>query len=94
MSTKRHPKVRAAKGAKIELGDIDVPDEAFSPEATRLRISILIPGDVLAMVKERAKTEGLPYQTFINQLLRSAVMGDNSIHARIQRLEKAVAGKR
>jgi uncharacterized protein (DUF4415 family) len=81
---------KTKKPPRISYGDVDVPDEAFRPENVRRRISIMIPEDVLALVQSMAREAGLPYQTFINQLLREAVSGD-SIAARLNRIEKALA---
>ncbi len=56
----------------------ELPDDAFSPENVKVRISIFLDGDVLVKAKERAKAEGSKYQTYINQLLRQVLIDENS----------------
>lgn len=80
--------IRKAKGAKIKYGKVALPAESFSPSATRLRISIMVPGDVLAKIRGLAAEEGTKYQTLINRILRDATMGERSIKARLERLER------
>jgi hypothetical protein len=88
MTTKRKPK------PDIEYGDVDIPDEAFRPENVRMRISIMVPEDIVNRIKDLAAAESMPYQTFINRLLRDATMGEKSIDARLQRVEQAITDLR
>lgn len=81
MSTKRR--------RKVEYGTVDIPDEAFAPENVRVRISIMIPGDVLDAVRKMAAADGIKYQTLINKLLRDAVSA-GSLADRVGRLERKV----
>lgn len=74
---------------KITYGDVEVSDDILSPEATRIRISIMIPGDVLDGIRAMAAKEGIKYQTLINKLLRDAVAA-GSIVDRVERLERKV----
>jgi len=76
--------------SKIRYGNVEVSDDELAPEAVRRRISIMVPEDVLARLQKRAQREGLPYQTLMNQILRDATRGKNSIAARLERIEKAV----
>ena len=67
---------------KIVYGNVNIPDEAFSPAATRVRISIMVPGDVIAKLRELGEKLGKGYQTVTNDILRAAVMGDDSLDSR------------
>jgi len=40
------------------------------------RVNMRLPGELLAAVKAKAKTRGLPYQRFIREALEHAVQGD------------------
>lgn len=83
-------KLRFAKGFKGSFGNVSFPAETFEPQNTRIRISIMIPGDVLDALRIRAAREGLPYQTLTNQILRRSVSVDlasNSRKSRRQRKE-------
>ena len=76
--------------ANIRYGDVDVTDDDLSPSAVRRRISIMIPEDVLARLRQLAAVEGIGYQTLMNRILREYVLGDQSITSRLDRLERAV----
>ncbi len=67
---------------KIVYGNVNIPDEAFAPAATRVRISIMVPGDVIAKLRELGEKLGKGYQTVTNDILRVAVMGDDSLDSR------------
>ncbi len=45
------------------------------------------------MAKKKAKKEGAGYLTWLNKKLRSAVLGEDDIEDRVQRLEMAVFKK-
>ena len=40
------------------------------------RVNMRLPGELLAAVKAKAKTRGLPYQRFIREALEHAVQGN------------------
>lgn len=81
--------VQFAAGADGVMGDVEMlPD--VKPTA-RLRISIMIPEDVLEDLRKIAADEGLPYQTLINQILRNAVNGVEPVHQQLDRIEKMIA---
>ena len=42
------------------------------------RVNMRLPGELLAAVKAKAKTRGLPYQRFIREALERAVQGEES----------------
>lgn len=62
---------------KIEHGKKNVldPDE-FDPKHAKFRVTMFIDLPVLETIRKEAKQNGLPYQTYINQLLREHAMGD------------------
>jgi predicted DNA binding CopG/RHH family protein len=67
---------KKTKRGKIEYGKSDLlSDEAFNPRETKFRVSMFIDLDVLEVIRERAKSKGLPYQTYINQYLRDTHLG-------------------
>lgn len=92
-STKSEPAdLVFAEGAEGSFGDVSFPEEAFKPENTRVRISIKIPGDVLAKLRELAEKQHKGYQTVANEILRQAVMEDEvsamrDMQVRLLRLE-------
>jgi uncharacterized protein (DUF4415 family) len=86
---KSNLKIKPGHEANVKLGDVSIPDEAFAPENVRVAISLKVPSDVLAKLRELAARDGLPYQTLMNRILRDAVSG-NSITERLERIEKAL----
>lgn len=52
----------------------------------RTKVTINIDGDIIAFFKERAKEDGRPYQTLMNQVLREYVSG-----SRTERVAEQVA---
>lgn len=83
MNTKNRPNIR--------YGNVEISDDELAPSAARRRISIMIPEDVLARLRAMASRDGLGYQTLVNQLLRDATNEDNSVAARLERIEKAIS---
>lgn len=60
----------------IQYGKVDQLDEkAFNSAETKFRVSMFIDLDVLDEIRKRARTKGLPYQTYINQFLRESHLG-------------------
>ena len=63
---------------KIEHGKKNILDhDEFDPKHAKFRVSMFIDLPVLESIRKEAKQEGLPYQTFINQLLRAHVLGSD-----------------
>jgi predicted DNA binding CopG/RHH family protein len=73
-STKKIKKSKSKNG-KISYGSVSLPDDAFNPKETKFRVSMYLDLDVLDEVRKLAKDRGLPYQTYINQMLRDVVFG-------------------
>jgi predicted DNA binding CopG/RHH family protein len=63
------------KNKKIRYGKFGLPEDAFNPRETKFRVTMFVDLDVLDKIREMAKYRGLPYQTYINQMLRDAVFG-------------------
>lgn len=55
-------------------GIVEIPADAFLPKNTRVRISIMIPGDVLDALRKLGKARNKGYQTVANDLLRSVLL--------------------
>jgi predicted DNA binding CopG/RHH family protein len=63
---------------KIDRGKKDELDEdEFDPKHAKFRVTMFIDLPVLETLRKEAKNKGLPYQTYINQLLREHVSGDD-----------------
>ena len=56
--------------------------------------SIRLDSDIIAVAKEKAQNEGMGYLTWLNKKLRNAVLGEEGLEDRIERLEKAVFKKK
>lgn len=67
--------MRSTKSKKIKYGNVELPEEAFNPKNAKFRVTMFVDLDVLDEIRKRALKEGLPYQTYINQLLRRTVLG-------------------
>lgn len=62
---------------KIEHGKKDALEhDEFDPKHAKFRVTMFIDLPVLEMIRKEARQKGLPYQTYINQLLREHVVGD------------------
>lgn len=67
----------SSKEKKIKYGNKDVlSKDTFKPSNVKRRISLMVDVDVLDQFKEEANKRGLPYQTLINQALRSMAFGE------------------
>ena len=56
--------------------------------------SIRLDSEIIKVAKNRAEAEGVGYLTWLNQKLRSAVLGEEGLEDRVQKLEKAVFKKK
>ena len=75
--------MKPTKKKKTKLGNVTLPDDAFNAKETKFRVTMFLDLDVLDAIRARAKDRGLPYQTFINQVLRDLVLG-NELNERIR----------
>ncbi len=73
------------KNQKIKYGKIELPEDAFDPKNVKARITMWIGMDLLDEAKKRAKSKDLPYQTYLNQVLRNAIL-DSSEEDKIRKL--------
>jgi predicted DNA binding CopG/RHH family protein len=63
---------------KITYGKVDLLDEdEFAPENCKFRVTMFVSVPVLDEIRKLAKEKDLPYQVYINQVLRSHVFGDS-----------------
>ena len=69
------------KNATVHKGPL------LDPKATKVQTSIRIDGDVMLWLQKTAHEQSIPYQTFINKLLREA-MQKPSLEKRVEELEK------
>lgn len=56
--------------------------------------SIRLDSDIIAVAKQKAQDEGVGYLTWLNKKLRNAVLGEEALEDRIEKLEKAVFKKK
>jgi uncharacterized protein (DUF4415 family) len=66
-------------------------DNALSEQ--KILTSIRLDKEIIEVAKKKAKKEGIGYLTWLNKKLRSAVLGDDNIEDRLQRLELALLKK-
>ncbi len=55
----------------------------------KVNTSIRLDLDVLKWCKAEADRQGLPYTTFINSIIKSAMSGEDTLENRVSALEKA-----
>lgn len=67
-------------------------DKAMSEQKTLTSIRLDV--DIIKVAKQRAEKEGVGYLTWLNNKLRSAVLGEESLEERVKKLEKAIFKKR
>ena len=58
------------KNPKIKYGKVNLLTDQVDPKDEAVRISIVMEGDLLDELKERAAIAGRPYQTVMKELLR------------------------
>ena len=85
MKSKKNPKIKYAK--------VDLPEDAFESKNVKARITMWIGMDLLEEVKKRAATKDLPYQTYLNQVLRDSILGSDE-DERIRKLIREELSKR
>lgn len=83
---KKWPDLRTDEEAERFVAEADLTEYDFSQmvpmhfEFARKdeRVNMRLPGELLAAVKAKAKTRGLPYQRFIREVLENAVRQDGA----------------
>ena len=68
--------MKSIKKKKVNYGKEDVlGEDEFNPKHAKFRMTMYIDLDVLDEIRKRAAARGLPYQTYINQMLRDTTLG-------------------
>ena len=67
--------MKSKKNQKIKYGSVELPEDAFEPKNVKARITMWVGMDLLEEAKKRAQEKDLPYQTYLNQILRDAIFG-------------------
>jgi uncharacterized protein (DUF4415 family) len=61
---------------KMGHGKNVLEHDEFDPKHAKFRVTMFVDLPILETIRKEAKQKGLPYQTYINQLLREHVIGD------------------
>lgn len=85
--------MKSTRKKKISYGNVSLPEDAFNPRETKFRVTMFIDLDILDKVRKLAKERGMPYQTYINQILRDTVLG-NEMDERIRKIVREELGKK
>lgn len=84
-----------SKAAKVTGGFPKTKGEADAIlREQKMLTSIRLDREIVEIAKKRAKEEGVGYLTWINKKLRSAVLQEENLEDRVQKLEKAVFKKK
>ena len=79
----------------ITYGTVDVlADDEFIPSNVKIRVTTFIDLDIVQELKNRAQTSKTKYQTLLNNILRTAVIGNPTkpiTEARVRQIAKEVA---
>lgn len=75
------------KKSQITHGNIDLPEDTFTPRTTRQRISIMMPVDIINHFKGKA-TSDKGYQTLLVEALRDTIERKN--HPRSDEVLRAI----
>ncbi len=79
-------KMKKVKGPKISREEL---------KGAKIRVTTYLDADVVEALKETASNSGGKYQTLLNQILRSSLIGDtSSILERLTKLETEVYKKK
>jgi uncharacterized protein (DUF4415 family) len=80
--------------AKIEYGTVEIPEEAFLPRNVKVRVTMMVDGDIVQAFREAAAKRGIGYQTLMNEKLRESLDGlDKTLVDRVAALERVVLKK-
>jgi predicted DNA binding CopG/RHH family protein len=66
---------------------------ARAKRSKKVKITVNIDEDIIAVLKKRSDASGVPYQTLLNRLLRTAVHDakPDDTNGRLERLERELA---
>lgn len=85
--------MKSKKKPKIEFGTTELPEDAFEPRNIKARITMWVGMDLLEEIRKRAAAKDLPYQTYINQVLRNSIFGSEE-DAKIRKLIREELAKK
>lgn len=57
----------------IQYGSVEIDDNEFLPQNTKVRVTTMIDEDALNGLKNIAEEKGIKYQTLLNKIVRSYV---------------------
>lgn len=63
----------STKNKDIIVGKIEIDENEFSPQHTKIRVTTMLDEDALVGLKEIAQKKGVKYQTLLNKIVRSYV---------------------
>jgi len=85
---------KTKKNKKMFYGEKDlVAKDAFSPENVKVRISMMVQGDILSKFKAKATEDGIGYQVLMQIALAEFLKG-NRVADRLQAIENELFKKR
>jgi uncharacterized protein (DUF4415 family) len=61
------------KNKRIAYGEVELAADEFEPKNVKVRVTMMVDGDVLQAFKAAAKTRDMGYQTLMNQTLRENI---------------------
>lgn len=80
--------------SKIEYGTVEIPEEAFFPRNVKVRVTMMVDGDIVQAFRDAAAKRGIGYQTLMNEKLRESLDGlDKTLADRVAVLEQVVLRK-
>ena len=85
--------MKSIKTAKTKSKEIDLGPEYADPANAKHRITFWLDGDILLALRAQAAEVGAGYQTYMNKVLRDAVMGKGTLASRIEALEEKLSSK-
>ncbi len=77
-----------SRSRKLKYGSVKIPKNAFEDRNVKVRVSMMLPADVLKELKHRAASTGVGYQILAQQLLRDSLFAGGDITSRVERIEK------
>jgi len=83
---------KTKKDIKYGNVDVDSPSE-WSKKDVKVRITTFLDEDLLDAIKAEAVSQNKKYQTYLNERLREMFLGEETLEARLRRVEEIVAKK-
>ncbi len=79
-----------SKKQNIVYGDVNIPESAFEPQNVKIRISLMVRGDILDAFKSQSEKKGIGYTLLMQQALAEYIEKNQGIEERLARLEQKV----